>query len=216
MGSHKRARRAHRVRHLARVAALAALGRDESLAEALRLARKSSVTLRALRETLLQVYLFAGFPRCVNAMDVMEETFGHLPPVQPETLPVGAMRRNMLRRRGLELFRMVYGETGPRVLARIGRQHIEFRDWIVIDAYGKVLSRPGIVPAERECISVALLATLDLPRQQVAHVRGALRCGATPEEVEAAIAAVEGIAPRKGISFARKRLKEESAPPSSK
>ena len=76
----------------------------------------------------------------------------------------------------------------------------------MVDAYGKVLGRPGLPASERECIAVALLAVLDLPRQQVAHVRGALRCGATAEEVEAALDGVKGIASPRALAFARKRL----------
>ena len=73
-----------------------------------------------------------------------------------------------------------------------------------------MLSRPGLTAAERECLAVALLAVLDLPRQQVAHVRGALRCGAAPAEVEGALDAVEGIAPWEAIGFARARLTADS------
>src|SRR5688572_19902070 len=60
----------------ARVAACAALGRDRELAAALRAARRGGVPVRALRETLLQVHLFAGFPRTVNALAVLEGTLG--------------------------------------------------------------------------------------------------------------------------------------------
>ncbi len=218
MATHKGTRRGPRVQHLARIAALAALGKDDPLEEAFRAARADSVPIRAVRETLLQTFLFAGFPRCVNALEVLERAHGRLPASPPETLPWGNMRRNFLRRRGLDLFRQVYGDDARGVLERIGRRHLEFRDWIIVDAYGKVLARPGLAVQERECVAIAILATLDLPSQQVAHIRGALRCGATPEEVEGAIAAVEGIAPREAIRFARRRLKAEleaaaAAPP---
>jgi alkylhydroperoxidase/carboxymuconolactone decarboxylase family protein YurZ len=198
---------------LAPVAALAATGREPALAEALRNARRGHMSVRALRETLLQVYLFAGFPRCVNALDLMDETLGPLPPVRPEVLPTGARRRPHLQERGLALFRRVYGSSTPVVLERIGRRHSEFKEWILEDAYGKVLGRGGLTPADRECLAVALLATLDLPRQQVAHVRGALRCGAKAEDVEATIAALEGIAPGHSIDFARRRLAAETEAP---
>ncbi len=202
MGTRKRADRAGRVRLLARIAGLAALGRERPLGEAFLAARKGGVPLRAVRETLLQVFLFAGFPRTVNALDVLERSLGPLPPVVPERLPPGAARR-----RGRLLFDRVYGEHAGPVLARIGSRHREFRDWILEDAYGKVLGRPGLPAAERECIAVALLAVLDLPRQQAAHLRGALRCGATAAEVEAALGGVEGIASRKAVAFARRRLR---------
>jgi 4-carboxymuconolactone decarboxylase len=194
------ARPLHRIRALARIAALAAVGRTAGLPRAFAGAR--GVPARAVRETLLQVYLFAGFPRTVNALEVL----GEGPPDRPERLPPAAARR-----RGLALFRRVYGPDADRVLGAIGRRHPEFRDWIVADAYGKVLGRPGLSAAERECLAVALLATLDLPRQQVGHVRGALRCGASAADVAAALDGVKGVAPAGAIRFARARLRAEAA-----
>jgi alkylhydroperoxidase/carboxymuconolactone decarboxylase family protein YurZ len=181
-----------RTAHCARVAACAALGRDRELAAALRAARRGGVPVRALRETLLQVHLFAGFPRTVNALAVLEGTLGPLPPGRRERLAPGAALR-----RGRALFGRVYGADAGRVLGDIGRRHPEFRDWILAEAYGKVLGRPGISAAARECIAVALLAVLDLPRQRVPHERGALRCGASPADVAAALAAVRPLTPPK-------------------
>ena len=199
-------RRARRIRRLARIAALAATGRDGPLVSAFRAARRAGVPLRAIREALLQTFLFAGFHRTVNALDALERALGPRPAGRPERVSAAAARR-----RGNTLFRRVYGVDAPRVLGDLGRRHPEFRDWILADAYGKVLGRPGLAAAERECLAVALLAALDLPRQQVAHVRGALRCGARPAEVEAAIAAVSRIAPRRAVAFARRRLAAEGA-----
>jgi alkylhydroperoxidase/carboxymuconolactone decarboxylase family protein YurZ len=195
------------VRRLARLAALAALGREGDLEAEFRSCARGGVPLRAVRETLLQVFLFAGFPRTVNALDALERSLGHRPPDREARGGAG-----LHRRRGLALFRRVYGSDAGRVLGEIGRRHPEFRDWIVADAYGKVLSRPGLSTAERECLAVALLAVLDLPRQQVAHVRGALRCGASPAEVRAALAAVRGLAPPAAVAFAEERLGRRGRP----
>jgi alkylhydroperoxidase/carboxymuconolactone decarboxylase family protein YurZ len=194
------ARSLSRIRRLARIAALAAVGRTGDLGREVAAAR--GIPLRALRETLLQVYLFAGFPRTVNALEVL----GERPPDAPERVTPAEARR-----RGAALFRRVYGPDAGRVLDAIGGRHPEFRDWIVADAYGKVLGRPGLSAAERECLAVALLAALDLPRQQVAHVRGALRCGARPADVAAALDGVKGIAPAAAVRFARTRLRAETS-----
>jgi 4-carboxymuconolactone decarboxylase len=198
--------RSGRVRRLAAVAGAAALGRESELGVALRAAIRAGVTLRALRETLLQVHLFAGFPRAVNALEALERAAGGvLPAERPERAGAAAHRR-----RGVALFRRVYGADATRVLAAIGARHAEFRDWILVDAYGKVLGRRGLSAAERECLAVALLASLDLPRQQIPHVRGALRCGATVAEVRAALAGVRHLAPPGAVRFAGERLRKEA------
>ena len=199
-------RRAVRVRRLARIAALAAVGRAGDLVPAFRAAAREKVPLRAIRETLLQVTLFAGFPRTVNALEALERALGPRAADRPE--PVRG--DGVLRRRGEALFRRVYGPDADRVLDDIGGRHPEFRDWILRDAYGRVLGRPGLDAAERECVAVALLATLDLPRQQIAHLRGAVRCGARPAEVRAALDGVRGVASAAAIAFARRRLAEDA------
>jgi 4-carboxymuconolactone decarboxylase len=199
-----------RIGRLARLAGLAATGRTGDLEAEIRAAAAARVPLRAIRETLLQVSLFAGFPRTVNALDALERALGRRPPDPPERLPAGEEGRRLLLRRGLALFGRVYGPDARRVLDGIGRRHPEFRDWIVADAYGKVMGRRGLSAAERECLAVALLAALDLPRQQVPHVRGALRCGARPAAVAAALDAVAGLAPAAAVRFARARLAAET------
>jgi len=196
------ARREARLRRLARIAALAATGRTRALGAQFRACVRERVPLRAVRETLLQVFLFAGFPRTVNALEALERALGRRPPDPPER--TGGEGR--VRRRGEALFRRVYGPDADRVLGEIGRRHPEFLGWILRDAYGRVLARPGLDAAERECLAVALLATLDLPRQQVGHVRGALRCGARPSEVRAALAGVRGVAPAAAVAFAARLL----------
>ena len=201
-----------RVRHLARLAALAALGRGGDLEAGFRAAARAGVPLRALREAMLQVYLFAGFPRTVNALEALERALGRRRPGTPERIPRAEAAR-LFRVRGLALFCRVHGPDARRVLDDIGRRHPEFRDWIVVNAYGKVLGRKGLSAAERECLAVALLATLDLPRQQVAHVRGALLCGAGIPAIAAALDAVEGVASRGAVAFARGRLAAEARSP---
>ncbi len=145
----------------------------------------------------------------MNALAALERALGPVPPEPPERIPPGEAGRRLLRRRGRALFGRVYGPAAERVLGDLGRRHPEFRDWVLDEAYGRVLSRSGLSAAERECLAVALLAVLDLPLQQVAHVRGALRCGAGTRVVAAAIGAVVGVAPAGAIRFARARLAAE-------
>ena len=89
---------------------------------------------------------------------------------------------------------------------RIGGFHPEFMDWIIEDAYGKVLSRPYLDLKTREIVSVALLTALSLPRQLTPHMRGALRAGAKPRELRAAIDQLDFLLPKANIAQAHVRL----------
>src|SRR2546426_49634 len=64
-------------------------------------------------------------------------------------------------------------------------------DLVLVDAYGKVIGRPGLDMKRRELCTVAAIAVLGTAQQLHSHLRGALNTGATREEIEAVLALVE-------------------------
>ncbi len=61
-----------------------------------------------------------------------------------------------------------------------------------MDAYGKVIGRPGLDLKRRELCTVATTAVLGTAEQLHSHLRGALNTGASGEEVEAVLGLVDG------------------------
>jgi len=170
---------------LVRAFASAVCGRFEVLREA---ARAYGVRDRAWREMLLQVHVFAGFPRGV-------EVHGVLGDPAPEECDQDRELEHELadeaaRRRGAQLFERIYADDAPAVRALLAGAHPDFAAWIEEHAYGRVLARPGLAADRRELLAVAALAALGQERQLASHARGALRCGATREEVEGVLDAI--------------------------
>jgi 4-carboxymuconolactone decarboxylase len=62
---------------------------------------------------------------------------------------------------------------------------------VVVDAYGKILGRPGLDSKRRELCTLAAIAMLRAERQLHAHLRGALNTGSSREDVDAVLAVVE-------------------------
>src|SRR5438552_2481313 len=62
---------------------------------------------------------------------------------------------------------------------------------VVVDAYGKILARPGLDSKRRELCTLAAIAMQNAPRQLHAHLRGALNTGSTREDVDAVLDMVE-------------------------
>jgi alkylhydroperoxidase/carboxymuconolactone decarboxylase family protein YurZ len=89
---------------------------------------------------------------------------------------------------GRELFAAIYGKNDAPVRALLRSFHSEFHDFVLEAAYGRVLTRPGLAAKERELLAAAALAAMAQTPQLVAHARGALRFGATEDEVRGAIA----------------------------
>lgn len=137
---------------------------------------------RRWREAVLQVHVFAGFPRLVEAYGVLDEAggLGTLAPDEVESVVDG-------KDRGATLFERIYRDGGADVRSMLARHHPDFAAWVQDHAYGNVLARPGLGADRRELLAVAALASLGQDRQLASHARGAVRCGATPAEVGATL-----------------------------
>ena len=139
-------------------------------------------------EALLQVHLFAGFPRTIEAFEVVRRASGL------RRFEAGAPRRSTeLQDAGDALFERIYAASADSVRGRLAEHHPDMARWIREHVYGRVLSRPGLAARMRELLAVAALAVTGPDRQLASHARGAVRCGATPEEVSAAVHAVRDL-----------------------
>src|SRR5205809_29920 len=70
--------------------------------------------------------------------------------------------------------------------------HPALEDLVLVDAYGKVIGRPGLDLKRRELCTVAEIAVLGAADQLHSHLRGALNTGATRAEVEGVLAVIDG------------------------
>lgn len=145
---------------------------------------------RRWREALLQVHLFAGIPRQVEAAQVLALAGGL---GAPEADEIESAPDDDRHARGRALFDRIYADDSGSVRSMLARGHPEFELWVLEHAYGRVLSRPGLAPDRRELLAVVALAALGQERQLASHARGALRCGATAEDLDLALDAVEDL-----------------------
>ncbi|MFN0243639.1 MAG: carboxymuconolactone decarboxylase family protein [Planctomycetota bacterium] len=143
---------------------------------------------RRWREALLQVHVFAGFPRGVEAYGVLRGAGGLGTPDEDESKAGDTLASDTAR--GRALFERIYRADAPRVRAMLAESHSDFAAWIEDHAYGRVLARPGLAADRRELLAVVALAALGQEKQLASHARGAVRTGATPEDVMEALAAV--------------------------
>ncbi|HEY3225657.1 MAG TPA: carboxymuconolactone decarboxylase family protein [Planctomycetota bacterium] len=193
------------LRHLAALAAVcarAARGQERALVRAIRRALAAGVAPGDLREALLQTYLFAGFPRAINALsllDVEAPDRAAIPRERPKAVQAW-------RRRGERLCRAVYGPDYPAMMRNMVRAHPDLAEWILVEGYGKTLARPFLTLRERELIVGPTLAALGAWRQLPSHLGGALRAGASRGEVAAVFRASEGALPPGAVARALREL----------
>jgi 4-carboxymuconolactone decarboxylase len=143
-----------------------------------------------IEELVLQCHLFAGFPRALNAMREWRRW-------QPQ--PAAARDADAprdWRAQGEATCATVYGEMYERLRDNIRRLHPDLDDWMIVDGYGKVLSRPGLDLARRELCIVAACAASQQDRQLHSHLHGALNAGAAPSVVGQTLSAIDDLLDR--------------------
>lgn len=181
-GSHLPAR----LRALVRLSGAVALGREPELAAALEEACEHGIAAE-VEEALVQSHLFVGFPAALNALARWRELSGR-PPAEAS----GDDPRTRAER-GEKICRRVYGDQYGSLRKNISGLHPDLDRWMVEDGYGKVLARPGLSLQDRELCVTALLAVQGARAQLHSHLRGALRVGASPDAVHAALEAVASL-----------------------
>jgi 4-carboxymuconolactone decarboxylase len=110
------------------------------------------------------------------------------------------------RTRGERTCAVVYGDAYERLRANVRALHPALDDWMIVEGYGKVLSRPGLSLKLRELAIVAACAASRQQRQLHSHLHGALNAGARPEEVESTLRALSEIVPATAITTYRALL----------
>lgn len=186
---------------LCRLAAAAAAGDAAGVTACAGEAAAAGVPADLVRETLRMLHPFVGFPRTLDAWAA-----AGLPGGGGAAEPPGDAAAA-----GEATFRRVYGADADRILARIRGMDEEAARRVIEDAYGRVLSGPGLPLAVRERIAVAVLAAQSLVKQLPGHVSGARRCGASDAEILADLGACSAWIPPAAADLVRDALARRRA-----
>lgn len=176
-------------RRLVLLAAAICGGSEAEARAALTDAHGAGVPAAWVEEAVLQSYLFAGFPRALNAMREWRRISGAVAPAaDPWSSPerVGDWVAD-----GERTCATVYGDFYGRLRHNIAALHPALDTWMITDGYGKVLSRPGLDLARRELCVVAACAVQEQDRQLHSHLHGAVNAGVAPAVVDAVLAVLE-------------------------
>ncbi|MCB9880732.1 MAG: carboxymuconolactone decarboxylase family protein [Planctomycetes bacterium] len=174
---------------------------DESIlaasAERLQSCGDTAEVGRMLRELCLQGIAYCGFPRALHAMFVLgsflDDDERSSPPVD----------RELRAQKGTTHFESIYGDKSEVLRSKIRALEPEFESLVIEIAYGAILSRDGIDARTRELLGVAGLSVLGHPAQLKSHAIGALRHGATTEELLEVLDTVKRVWPDTDIAALR-------------
>lgn len=182
-------------RQLVRLSAAVTSGTEAEQRSAI--AAAAGVPALWVEELLLQSYLFAGFPRTLNAMREWRRV--HPQPAAPRA----GGTPEAWRADGERTCAIVYGSFYERLRENIRHLHGALDDWMIMEGYGKVLSRPGLDLARRELCIVAACAAAGQDRQLHSHLHGALNAGVGPDAIGETIEALAGVVAAERLHTAR-------------
>ncbi len=180
-------------RVLVRLAAIVATCDEIGVRTALIAARDSAVPTDWVEEVLLQSYMFAGFPRALNAMREWRRVSTIAAPSIDADLDAPDFHA-----RGAVTCAHVYGRFYPKLRHNVAALHPALDRWMVETGYGQVLGRPGLDLARRELCIVAVCAAAGQDRQLQSHLHGALHVGVPPAIIGDVLTAVADLSPHGG------------------
>ena len=180
-------------RELVALAALIAGGSEGVLRAAMSDAAAADIDRQWVEELILQSYLFCGFPRALNAEREWRRASGRPAPEADEGEDFA--NAGDWAARGERTCAVVYGPMYERLRANIRDLHPALDAWMIVEGYGKVLSRPGLDLKRRELCIVAMCAVQGQDRQLHSHLHGAVHAGASAAEVDGALDAVAPMLP---------------------
>ena len=175
-----------RTRALALYSAAIAISDEEILDRTIEVGQKYGLGRQQFYEIVLQSYLFLGFPRMLQAAEHLDRHFPS-PKAVSMLQKINVEESETWFTNGLNLCRTVYSENYLPLKQKVEALAPEVFRWMVIEGYGKVLSRPGLGIIDRELAIVACLMIENCEKQLYSHIKGAVNVGAPLELVHQVI-----------------------------
>lgn len=178
-----------KLKEMAVVAALTAMGNAApQLKVHLNAAFNVGCTVQEVKEIILEMSGYSGFPSCLNGMtalmDVLKEreTLGLTTPSEEIELP--PMEGNRYQR-GIEQLSKLDPQQAARLEALYGDFFPDFSKLMLEYGYGDIYSRPILTPKMRQITIIAALTALGNAAYQLKfHISAGLNIGLTETEIK--------------------------------
>jgi alkylhydroperoxidase/carboxymuconolactone decarboxylase family protein YurZ len=183
------------------VAAASALQKMNILRELVAQAKSRKIPFIKIYETLLQNYLFVGYPSSLLSLKLLKELYPN-----KKLTKAADMNLYHFRNRGEANCKKVYGNKYEKLINNVKGFSPDLAEWLVLEGYGKVLGRKGLSLQERELCIVAVLTVLKFEDQLYSHINGAIRAKTSIDEIYSVIVSLSFIGNSNLTSFGLKVL----------
>jgi len=162
---------------LAQLASCISLDKFSQIDSIINNLKNEDVEPEKIYETILQSYLFCGFPAAIESFSVFRK---HFPKFHKKKTVYNIAK---FRKVGITNCKLVYKNNFKKLIENMNYYSSDIQEWMIIEGYGKVLGRTGLNLLEREYINVSMLVTRFYENQLNSHLRGCLYLGATKDEL---------------------------------
>jgi len=184
------------------ICAAAALRKEEHLIALLEKSKLYGVQEKQLYESLLQNYLFTGYPSAMISLKILKDYFPKLENVLQDSWDL-----NKYRERGTKNCKKIYGRKFDKLISNVKSFSPELSDWLLLEGYGKVMGRKGLSLKQRELNNVSVLTALKFEDQLYSHINGAFRTKSKIEQIERVINNLDLLGDKELSRFGMKVLK---------
>ncbi|MCL5031251.1 MAG: hypothetical protein M1480_19790 [Bacteroidetes bacterium] len=188
------------IKILVLITASAVLRKEKFFKQLLAYAKLKKINCEKIYEAILQTYLFAGFPVALISLSIFNEYF---PSCHNED--VQQVNKNF-DKIGEATCRKIYGNKFEKLISNTKKFSPELAEWLIVEGYGKVLSRDVLSLKERELINISILTALKFENQLYSHINGAYRLNTKISTIKEIISCLDILGSNKYNIFGTKVL----------
>jgi 4-carboxymuconolactone decarboxylase len=184
---------------LALLSAASVMRKEKSFDLILKKMLNENYSVNKIYEAILQTYLFAGFPSALISLRKINKYVVN-------NLIYNGYDLEKYQIRGEKNCRIIYGNKYGKLISNVKSFSPELAEWLIVEGYGKVLSRKGLTLKEREVCIVSILSALKFKDQLYSHISGAFRVKAELNLIMRTITNLELISAKSSAQFGLKVL----------
>lgn len=162
---------------LAFLASSIATDNVQKIEDALKKLKISRVKSIKIYEAILHSYLFCGFPIVIETLKLFKKHFNDFKPKS------SAFNVSNFTKSGKIICKLVYKNNYIKLIENMSNLSPDLRDWMIIEGYGKVMSRKGLSMFEREFVTISILSTKFYKDQLHSHLKGCMNFGASKNDI---------------------------------
>lgn len=150
-------------------------------------ALNAGVTPVELREAIYQLAPFIGFPKTLNALNVLNEVFKERG-IETPLKSTSTVKEDERFEKGLAIQKPLYGDEIQKSMEGLpDNMGADVSRFLTEVCFGDFYTREGLDLKTRELLVISILVTTGNPTTLKSHIKGNLKAGNSKETITAAI-----------------------------